>query len=121
MQTRVLSHEYHESFGKMMLQIATGASSKIMQTIERNRIMVHIKCFFTPEIGWDNTWYNVIYEYVKNDNNLKALLQNNDKKFLEFIRSRTIFRLYTFVYRILFQGIKLHGRKRSVLYNFSTT
>jgi hypothetical protein len=93
MQTRVLSHEYHESFGKMMLQIATGASSKIMQTIERNRIMVHIKCFFTPEIGWDNTWYNVIYEYVKNDNNLKALLQNNDKKFLEFIRSRTIFRL----------------------------
>ncbi len=83
--------------------------------------MVHIKCFFTPEIGWDNTWYNVIYEYVKNDNNLKALLQNNDKKFLEFIRSRTIFRLYTFVYRILFQGIKLHGRKRSVLYNFSTT
>ena len=47
MQTRVLSHEYHESFGKMMLQIATGASSKIMQTIERNRIMVHIKCFYT--------------------------------------------------------------------------
>lgn len=98
-----------------------GSIFKIMQTIERNRIMVHIKCFFTPEIGWDNTWYNVIYEYVKNDNNLKALLQNNDKKFLEFIRSRTIFRLYTFVYRILFQGIKLHGRKRSVLYNFSTT
>ena len=58
-----------------------------MQTIERNRIMVHIKCFFTPEIGWDNTWYNVIYEYVKNDNNLKALLQNNDKKFLEFIKT----------------------------------
>lgn len=53
-----------------------------MQTIERNRIMVHIKCFFTPEIGWDNTWYNVIYEYVKNDNNLKALLQNNDKNSL---------------------------------------
>jgi len=115
MQTRVLSHEYHESFRKMMLQIATGASSKNMQAIERDRIMVHIKCFFTPEIGWDNTWYNIIYEYVKDDNNFKKLSQNNDKKFLKFIRSRTLFRLYTFVYRVLFLSIKLHGRKRSVL------
>lgn len=115
MQQRVLSHAYHESFGKMMLSATYGSSIRIKQTIERDRMINHIRCFFMPEIGWDGKWYDIISEYTKKDYNLKELQQNSDKKFLKFIKSKIGFYLYSFCYRKLFYLIKLHGKERRVL------
>lgn len=115
MQQRVLSHEYHERFGTMMQRIAHGASINIKHIIERDRMINHIRCFFMPEIGWNDKWYDIINEYTKKKHYLNELRQNSDKKFLIFINNRSAFYLYSFCYRKLFHMIKLHGKKRRVL------
>lgn len=115
MQQKVLSHEYVDFIGRMMQGMTLGCDEDISPIIRYDRIVAHIRAFFMPEIRWNSLIYRQILDVVKNKKDLCEIKKRIDKKFILFITSGSIYRLYTAVYRFLFLHFKLNGEKRAVI------
>lgn len=115
MQCRVMSHQYHEKLHNLMLKYSEDTSDEIQYLIETDRIAAHIRCFFMPELEWNNYFYKKIIQFLNIEGNEIFLKNKIDNKFLIFMRYKLLFRLYTIVYNFVFKYLRLKGGKRNVV------
>lgn len=116
MQGSVLSHAYHNRITELMLQYVNGLQNdKIKRMIYADRMAGHLRCFFMPEIGWDESFYRCIKVFVRDSCNFMELQKKVEAKFLRFLPNSLMFRAYTWIYRIFYKKVKLKNKKRKVL------
>jgi len=116
MQGSVLSHAYHNRITELMLQYTHGLhNEKIKRMIYADRMAGHLRCFFMPEIGWDNSFYRCLRVFINNQDNFAELQRKVEKKFLRFWDMELPYRFYTYLYRMIFKYIKLKNKERKVL------
>lgn len=116
MQSKVCSYEYGERMEKALYDITIHCSSRIRNLIIINRTINNIKCFFIPELYFNNQIYKEITETLKDSLYKEYINAHIGKKYLLFIKYPALYFLYTRLYCFLYKSIKLKGTKRKILY-----
>lgn len=115
MQSKVVSSEYHKRLYEMMRTNANGCNN-ILQAIDIESIKTMIRCFFIPELNWDESEYYIIKTFLKNKDLYNYICNNIEKKFILGINYKYIYKIYSQIYKMLFKIFKLKGKTRKVIY-----
>lgn len=116
MQGTVLSHDYHNRITQLMLDYTKDLdNSYIMRLIHADRMAGHLRCFFMPELKWNQRFYDSLRIFISDANNNRELRKKVEPKFLRFVECQPLFWLYTQLYKKLFKIFKLKNIKRKVL------
>lgn len=115
MQSKVCSYEYGEKMKKLLYDITANCSPKIRNLIIINRTINNIKCFFIPELHFNNQIYKEIIETLKDPLYKKYIKTHIEKKYLLFINYRDFYFLYTRLYCFLYKSLRLKGATRKIL------
>lgn len=116
MQGTVLSHGYHDHITQLMLDFTKGLDNPdIMRLIYADRMAGHLRCFFMPELKWNENQYGRLRAFVSDADNLQELRKKAERKFMRFIEFKFLFMLYTQVYKFLFKRLKIKNIKRKIL------
>jgi Glycosyltransferases involved in cell wall biogenesis len=114
MHSNVLSYEYLKRESSKICSIVAGYNEETCNTAIRHSIISYIKALFAPELKWNDTIYNEVRLYEQYHRN--ELYQHIDNKFLRFINNKLLYKTYTKIYKILFLNLRLHGKKRKIIY-----
>lgn len=57
MQSLVMTHKYHDFLCKKIHKLSAGCDESTKQIIIVQEYIRHIRCFFMPELKWDEEWY----------------------------------------------------------------
>lgn len=115
MQSKVCSYEYGEKMKKLLYDITANCSPKIRNLIIINRTINNIKCFFIPELHFNNQIYKEIIGSLKISLYKEYINTHIEKKYLLFIKYRDFYFLYTRLYCFLYKSLRLKGVTRKIL------
>lgn len=115
MQKTVISHKHIDKIGELMLSLTQSANEDIKRLILQNRIASHIRCFFHPEVEWNEKQYRNAVSFLQEGNNEKEIRTMMDVKFLKFINYKPLYRIYRTVYNFMFLYLRLRGHRRKVI------
>lgn len=88
-------------------EISKDFPSSIKKLLIINRISATIRNFFIPGYGFDMNSYFMIYDYLnENKNNISEIRDFLDKRYLYFIRNKTMFYIYSKTYCFLYKTLK---------------
>lgn len=114
MHSNVLSYDYLKRENNKIRSIVTGYNEETGNAAERHAILSYIKALFTPELKWNDEIYDEVRLYAQSHHS--ELYQYIDNKFLHFINNKFIYKIYTQIYKTLFFNLRLHRKKRKIIY-----
>lgn len=115
MQSKVCSYEYGERMKKLLYDLTDNCSPKIRDLIIINRTINNIKCFFIPELHFDNRIYKEIIEILKSPMYKEYIQVHIEKKYILFINYWHLYSFYTRLYCFLYKKIRLKGVTRKII------
>lgn len=114
MSTTIMSTEYWNKVELILEQSHVYENETIKKYAPIKKCVGIINSFFVPELPFHKQQYDYVIGCLKNEsinNNIKTIISN---KRIKFIHCYPIFRVYTFMYKILYKYIKLKGKSRRV-------
>lgn len=114
MHSNVLSYDYLKRESNKICSIVAGYNEETCNIAIRHSMLSYIRALFTPELKWNDAIYHEVRLYAQSHRN--ELYQHIDNKFLHFINNKLLYKIYTKIYKTLFLNLRLHGKKRKIIY-----
>ena len=116
MQTQVMSFEYHERIGQLIHNAIKNPTPSIESHFKYGRIRTLIHCFFVPEIGFSEERYLQLKEEMKKEDIRSYIQQKINTRYIRFVQTQWMFKLYTILYRYAYLIIRQQGKRKKVIY-----
>lgn len=114
MSTYVMSTEYWDKVELVLKQSHVYENKAIEKYAPIKKCIGIINNFFVPEFTFNKQQYEYVVYFLKDkeiSNNIKSKVPN---KRIKFIHCYPFFRIYIFIYKILYKYYKLKGKRRKV-------
>lgn len=115
MSSTIISPQLGERVDKVLDDFYSKCSSQIRYEHEVKKIVGLIMANFFWELPYNKKWHNDILKFISNPRNREHIKTLVDSKFLRFIDSKMLFKLYSRSYSFISFLLKWKGKKRQVV------